>query len=69
MLDITFFHSLFCTASYLDKDKQSGKQYLSIADNLIFISQDKWTYEPFSAHKTENGDIFARGSQVCVTNY
>ena len=24
--------------------------------------------EPFSAHKNENGDIFARGSQVCSLN-
>ena len=24
--------------------------------------------EPFSAHKNENGDIFARGSQVCMVN-
>ena len=26
--------------------------------------QDQWKYDPFSAHKEENGDIYARGSQV-----
>ena len=32
---------------------------------LTLLSQEHWTYDPFSAHKTENGDIYARGTQVC----
>lgn len=33
---------------------------------MVFLNYQKehWTYEPFSAHKTENGDIYARGTQV-----
>ena len=26
--------------------------------------QEHWKYDPFLAHKEENGDIYARGSQV-----
>ena len=30
-----------------------------------FISkQEKWKHEPFAATKEENGDIYARGTQV-----
>ena len=31
---------------------------------VFFFQKEHWTYEPFSAHKTENGNIYARGSQV-----
>ena len=32
---------------------------------FTLLSQEHWTYDPFSAHKTQNGDIYARGTQVC----
>ncbi|XP_078370956.1 aminoacylase-1-like isoform X2 [Oculina patagonica] len=32
--------------------------------DVVPVFPEHWTYEPFSAHKTENGDIYARGSQV-----
>ncbi|XP_068718349.1 aminoacylase-1-like [Montipora capricornis] len=31
--------------------------------DVVPVFPEHWTYEPFSAHKTENGDIYARGSQ------
>lgn len=31
--------------------------------DVVPVFPEHWTYDPFSAHKTENGDIFARGSQ------
>lgn len=31
--------------------------------NTLFIFQESWTYPPFSAHLTEDGKIYARGSQ------
>jgi len=31
--------------------------------DVVPVFPDKWTYEPFSAHKDEKGDIYARGSQ------
>ena len=39
---------------------------LSLLNSLFvfFFQKEHWTYEPFSAHKTENGNIYARGSQV-----
>jgi len=27
--------------------------------------QSKWTHDPFGAEKEANGNIYARGSQVC----
>jgi len=30
---------------------------------IALHSQEKWTHEPFSADKDENGNIFARGAQ------
>ena len=36
---------------------------------MKLILQEKWTHDPFSADKDENGNIYARGSQdmKCVT--
>ncbi|KAJ7369594.1 adenylate cyclase [Desmophyllum pertusum] len=31
--------------------------------DVVPVFPEHWTYEAFSAHKTENGDIYARGSQ------
>ena len=31
--------------------------------DVVPAEADKWIFHPFSAEKTENGDIFARGSQ------
>ncbi|XP_067042293.1 aminoacylase-1-like isoform X1 [Acropora muricata] len=31
--------------------------------DVVPVFPEHWTYEPFSAHKTENGNIYARGSQ------
>ena len=33
------------------------------AMTLIFL-QEFWKYDPFAAHKEENGDIYGRGTQV-----
>ena len=30
--------------------------------------QESWSVDPFSAHKRENGDILARGAQVCESH-
>lgn len=30
---------------------------------ILFIFEEFWKYDPFSAHKDKNGDIFARGAQ------
>lgn len=30
---------------------------------LYCYQADKWTYDPFAAHKTEDGKIYARGAQ------
>ena len=38
--------------------------YLRYFDLLIF--QEHWKYDPFDAHKDEDGNIYARGSQVWV---
>ena len=38
---------------------------MKLIPKLTLLSQEHWTYDPFSAHKTENGDIYARGTQVC----
>lgn len=42
---------------------------LSSHMDVVPVFPDQWKYEPFSAHKDENGNIFARGSQdmKCVT--
>ncbi|KAK3767604.1 hypothetical protein RRG08_003865 [Elysia crispata] len=39
--------------------------------DVVPVFPDEWKYEPFSAHKDEKGDIFARGSQdmKCVTSW
>jgi acetylornithine deacetylase/succinyl-diaminopimelate desuccinylase-like protein len=36
-----------------------------LSDVIIMplILQEKWTHDPFSAHKDKNGNIFARGAQ------
>ncbi|KAJ3303819.1 adenylate cyclase [Kappamyces sp. JEL0829] len=31
--------------------------------DVVPVTEDKWTYPPFEAHKDEKGDIYARGSQ------
>lgn len=31
--------------------------------DVVPVSEEKWTYPPFSAHMDEKGDIFARGAQ------
>ncbi|VDP03623.1 unnamed protein product [Heligmosomoides polygyrus] len=31
--------------------------------DVVPTFKDKWTYDPYSAHKDENGDIYARGAQ------
>lgn len=31
--------------------------------DVVPACKDKWTYDPYSAHKDEHGNIFARGSQ------
>ena len=31
---------------------------------VLFPSQEHWKYDPFSAHMEDNGDIYARGTQV-----
>ncbi|CAH3186824.1 unnamed protein product [Porites evermanni] len=31
--------------------------------DVVPVFPEHWTYDPFSAHKTENGDIYARGTQ------
>ncbi|XP_041348549.1 aminoacylase-1-like [Gigantopelta aegis] len=36
---------------------------LSSHMDVVPVFPDKWKFEPFSAEKTENGDIYARGSQ------
>ena len=38
---------------------------MKLIPKLTLLSKEHWTYDPFSAHKTENGDIYARGTQVC----
>ncbi|GFS02543.1 aminoacylase [Elysia marginata] len=42
---------------------------LSSHMDVVPVFPEEWKYEPFSAHKDENGDIFARGAQdmKCVT--
>jgi len=39
--------------------------------DVVPVFPDKWTYEPFSAHKDDKGDIYARGSQdmKCVASW
>ncbi|KAF6037140.1 hypothetical protein EB796_004548 [Bugula neritina] len=36
---------------------------LNSHSDVVPVFPDSWKYEPFSATKTENGDIYARGSQ------
>lgn len=31
--------------------------------DVVPVESQKWKYQPFQAHKDENGNIFARGSQ------
>lgn len=31
---------------------------------IVFLFQEEWKVDPFSAHKMDNGDIYARGTQV-----
>ncbi|VDO85346.1 unnamed protein product [Heligmosomoides polygyrus] len=48
-------------------DYAGCKKFLFDLADEIGISkvavEDKWTYDPYSAHKDEHGNIFARGSQ------
>ncbi|XP_005089280.1 aminoacylase-1 [Aplysia californica] len=39
--------------------------------DVVPVFPDKWTHEPFSADKDDNGDIYARGSQdmKCVSSW
>ena len=32
----------------------------------LSVFPEHWIYQPFDAHKTEDGKIYARGSQVGV---
>ncbi|KAJ3156255.1 adenylate cyclase [Geranomyces michiganensis] len=36
---------------------------LNCHTDVVPVSRDKWTHDPFAADKNENGDIFARGAQ------
>ena len=47
-------------------DRSFSFLVISLLNSLFvfFFRKEHWTYEPFSAHKTENGNIYARGSQV-----
>ncbi|GFN97463.1 aminoacylase-1-like [Plakobranchus ocellatus] len=44
---------------------------LSSHMDVVPVFPDEWKYEPFSAHKDEKGDIYARGSQdmKCVASW
>ena len=37
---------------------------LNFFEILLFIFQEFWKHDPFAAVKEENGDIYARGTQV-----
>ena len=63
-------NGLELVASYPHPSQKTVKMVVSTgaqrSHTMSHFLQEKWSVPPFSAHKRENGDIVARGSQVSV---
>jgi len=49
--------------SWIGQDPSKPSLLLNSHMDVVPVFLDHWTYPPFSAHKTEDGKIYARGSQ------
>ena len=52
--------------SWIGSDPTKSSVLLNSHMDVVPVFPEHWTYPPFDAHKTEDGKIFARGSQVRV---
>lgn len=45
------------------KKPELGSILLVSHMDVVPVEPEKWTYDPFAAHKDEKGNIYARGTQ------
>ncbi|KNC96055.1 N-acyl-L-amino-acid amidohydrolase [Spizellomyces punctatus DAOM BR117] len=52
-----------CIFTWVGTDPSLPSLMLNCHSDVVPVSEDKWTHDPFAADKLENGDIIARGAQ------
>ncbi|KAI8816923.1 uncharacterized protein EV422DRAFT_571226 [Fimicolochytrium jonesii] len=52
-----------CILTWAGTDASLPSIMLNCHSDVVPVSADKWTHDPFAADKLENGDIIARGAQ------
>jgi acetylornithine deacetylase/succinyl-diaminopimelate desuccinylase-like protein len=52
--------------TYPGSDSSLPSLILYCHTDVVPTFLEHWIYPPYSAHKDEKGDIYARGAQVCT---